>query len=566
MRFTHFRRIGATIGVGALLAIGLSSMGARADTTAPDIDITATPSIDMLGDPTGTVSITVTSVPAGADDLILRFGGRDASQAMAMTVTEGSQTLPQSEDSVSKFVDLGTPSAGEQIELSLAISEATAPTLVLAANLTSRETGARVGPEADAFVSLLQPTIEPADGSVLEADNEATPFPLSLSNTMAEAVPADRLRLYFPASGLVGHSAAQVAAALRVTYETSFDEPPARSLPWSIGSDGSLVLDIPNPQLPADISSNGQDAALFFTMSYGLASSYLSGEAQWVAADGSPYATTAYHFSINKRAPAPGPRDVTGDGKPDLLARDSAGGLWLYPGTGNPVRPFGAREKIGHGWEIYDTVFDAGDLNSDGHDDLIGIDKAGVMWAYRGTGKASAPYGPRAEIGHGWGIYRTVIPVGDVNNDQGNDLLAVDASGRLWEYRGENVLSASTFQHRVLLSDANWLTSTIVGIGDATDTFDGHAGILREIGGILYYYPTIDPVAGTKGSDYIGGGWNAYNQFVPTGDLNNDGHVDLVTRDTAGKLWLYLGTGNSAHLFQPRVQIGHGWQIYNLLF
>jgi hypothetical protein len=47
---------------------------------------------------------------------------------------------------------------------------------------------------------------------------------------------------------------------------------------------------------------------------------------------------------------------VTGDGKADLLARDPAGSLWLYRGTGSTAAPFLARTYIGAGWSIYGAL------------------------------------------------------------------------------------------------------------------------------------------------------------------------------------------------------------------
>ncbi|MCE3292399.1 MAG: hypothetical protein K0Q84_1336, partial [Arthrobacter sp.] len=42
------------------------------------------------------------------------------------------------------------------------------------------------------------------------------------------------------------------------------------------------------------------------------------------------------------------PGDLTGDGRADLVARDSSGVLWTYPGAGNAL--FGTRIRLGSGW------------------------------------------------------------------------------------------------------------------------------------------------------------------------------------------------------------------------
>jgi hypothetical protein len=43
-----------------------------------------------------------------------------------------------------------------------------------------------------------------------------------------------------------------------------------------------------------------------------------------------------------------GPGDFSGDGRPDILARDAAGSLWLYPGNG--TGGVTARTLVGSGW------------------------------------------------------------------------------------------------------------------------------------------------------------------------------------------------------------------------
>jgi hypothetical protein len=51
-----------------------------------------------------------------------------------------------------------------------------------------------------------------------------------------------------------------------------------------------------------------------------------------------------------------GARDITADGIADLIARDSSGVLWLYKGTGSATAPFAARAQIATGWQIYNLL------------------------------------------------------------------------------------------------------------------------------------------------------------------------------------------------------------------
>jgi hypothetical protein len=137
-----------------------------------------------------------------------------------------------------------------------------------------------------------------------------------------------------------------------------------------------------------------------------------------------------------------GTYDLTGDGRADLIARDSTGALWLYRGTGNPAALFAARVRVGTGWQIYNSLLGTGDLTGDGRADLIARDSSGALWLYRGTGSATAPFATRTRVGTGWQIYNAMSGVGDVTGDGRADLIARDSTGTLWLYRGTGSATA----------------------------------------------------------------------------------------------------------------------------
>ncbi|MCB5165149.1 trypsin-like serine protease [Streptomyces bambusae] len=111
-------------------------------------------------------------------------------------------------------------------------------------------------------------------------------------------------------------------------------------------------------------------------------------------------------FGWNVYSMVRGAGDLTGDGKTDLIARDSAGALYLYPGTGTAgTGAFGSRVRIGTGWNIYNQITMTGDVNNDGKADLLARDSAGTMWLYKGTGKSGATFATRAGFGGGWNAY-----------------------------------------------------------------------------------------------------------------------------------------------------------------
>ncbi|MFF8593011.1 FG-GAP-like repeat-containing protein [Streptomyces sp. NPDC015220] len=132
---------------------------------------------------------------------------------------------------------------------------------------------------------------------------------------------------------------------------------------------------------------------------------------------------------------SPGP-DLTGDGRPDLVARDNSGILWLYKGTGTATTPYATRTKIGGGWNTYNSLTSTGDLTGDGRSDLIARDNSGVLWLYKGTGTATTPYATRTKIGGGWNTYNALSGSGDLTGDGQPDLIARDNSGILWLYKG----------------------------------------------------------------------------------------------------------------------------------
>ncbi|MFF5187519.1 FG-GAP repeat domain-containing protein [Streptomyces sp. NPDC000345] len=147
-----------------------------------------------------------------------------------------------------------------------------------------------------------------------------------------------------------------------------------------------------------------------------------------------------------------GPGDVTGDGNGDLLAVTTAGTLYLYAGDGSGTNVAG-RVKISTGWERYNTLVGAGDFTGDGRPDLLARDTAGVLWRYAGTGSASAPFAARVKVGTGWQQYKKVFSPGDANGDGKADLMATNSTGALYFYAGTGT---GGFKSRVTKATTGW--------------------------------------------------------------------------------------------------------------
>ncbi|MFD3944197.1 FG-GAP repeat domain-containing protein [Streptomyces sp. NPDC058579] len=167
-------------------------------------------------------------------------------------------------------------------------------------------------------------------------------------------------------------------------------------------------------------------------------------------------------------------------------------------------------KQVGTSWNIYTAVLSPGSLGGAQEADLIGLDKAGVLWGYLAYPDGSLT--PRFRIGAGWGQYTQLAGQGDLSGDGKADIVAQDKSGGLWLYKGT---------------------------GDQKAPFEPRTR--------------------------IGGGWNIYDRLLSVGDLDADGRSDLIARKPNGDLFRYSGTGDALAPYEAPVKIGWGFQIYNLL-
>ncbi|HEY8980944.1 MAG TPA: VCBS repeat-containing protein [Streptomyces sp.] len=195
---------------------------------------------------------------------------------------------------------------------------------------------------------------------------------------------------------------------------------------------------------------------------------------------------------------------------PDLTGYQDGAYHVMDNGTLNLWRG-GRLKKVATGWGRYNVVFSPGTLTGARHPDLLARDKQGVLWRFQT--KADGTLAPRVKVGPGWNQYTQVTGQGDLTGDRKPDIVARDKQGVLWLYKGT---------------------------GNARKPF---ASRLK-----------------------VSSGWNQFNKLVATGDVDEDGHSDLLTRDLKGNLWLYKGSSKATAPFKSRARIGTGFNQYRDLF
>lgn len=247
------------------------------------------------------------------------------------------------------------------------------------------------------------------------------------------------------------------------------------------------------------------------------------------------------------------------DGTGDLLTLNSAGALTFQQGTGKGT--FSGKVS-GSGWSTSVVAVPFGDLNGDRCNDVLVRMSDGSLRGYKvKCGLAPSASMSYTKLGTGWNAYNVLTSPGDLTGDKRADLLARKASSgdvHLFAAKSDGTLAAG----RKIRSAWTGYTK-VVGAGDLNG--DGHGDVLaHDRSGTLWLYKG----AGSgllKDRVKVFAGWGAgYDVIVGTGDITGDGRSDLVSRDGSGDLWRNNGDGKGS--FGSRVRIASGWQGYRGIF
>ena len=194
------------------------------------------------------------------------------------------------------------------------------------------------------------------------------------------------------------------------------------------------------------------------------------------------------------------------------------------------------------------SVAGIGDFNADGNADILWRNTNGnlIDWSMNGaqvtSSQAITSQGSAVAPGASW----RVAGIGDFNGDGASDILWRNANGTLidWTMNGSAIASSQdvTLNGTAATPDASW---SIAGIGDFND--DGHSDILwRNTNGALMDWMmngsqigsaqeiTLQSHAATPDASW---------SVAAIGDFNGDGHSEILWRDTNGMLmeWTLQG-------------------------
>ncbi|OYY73043.1 VCBS repeat-containing protein, partial [Sphingomonas sp. 28-63-12] len=251
--------------------------------------------------------------------------------------------------------------------------------------------------------------------------------------------------------------------------------------------------------------------------------------------------------------------DFNGDGIDDLLWRNTAGDLsnWLGTSTGAlSANDANAFNTVSLDWKVVGT----GDFNGDGRADILWRNTNGDLTTW--LGNANGGYIDNSSVSY-YAVPTSykVVGVGDFNGDGFSDILWRSSTGTITDWLGT---ANGSFQ----VNDANSTTSApldwnVAGTGDFNG--DGRSDIVwRRVNGELSDW-LGQPNGGFVSNGSVAGAvvetrWT----ITGVGDFNGDGRSDLLWRSTSGELVDWLGRpdgGFSDNTPNAYYQVGTEWQV-----
>ena len=237
-----------------------------------------------------------------------------------------------------------------------------------------------------------------------------------------------------------------------------------------------------------------------------------------------------------------GPGDLTGDGRPDLLATTPDGRLLVYPGAA--AGTLRAPTVVSTRWANRDLTVAGVDLTGDGTVDLLARDQnTGKTFIY--TLQAGGSPGPRFGGWTTWADLNRLTVIGDpgigtarlLGRTKAGELVVLDSQGT--SFFGEPIDTGRR------VADGNY--AQVAGDWDGDGNLDvitrsagtGNVGLHRGDGkGLL------------DSRTRLWAGWTDKSNLVVTGDLTGDERPDMLARDPDAQWYVYPSDGQGGK--QPR--------------
>src|SRR5262249_35490885 len=236
-----------------------------------------------------------------------------------------------------------------------------------------------------------------------------------------------------------------------------------------------------------------------------------------------------------------GTSDFNGDGSTDVLWRQNTGSLVMWRMNGSMVAASNAVTSQGNpvvpdaSWSTAGT----GDFSGDGKADVLWRQSSGALAVWQMNGSSISSSNSVTYQGNAPAPDATwsVAGVADFNGDGRTDLLWRNAGGALalWQMNGATVTSSSTItsQGEAVAPEASW---SIAGVGDFNR--DGSTDILwRQSNGSLAIWLMNGAAVQSSGTITCQGNAVAPDSswtVVEIGDFNGDGNSDMLWRNTSG--------------------------------
>ena len=260
---------------------------------------------------------------------------------------------------------------------------------------------------------------------------------------------------------------------------------------------------------------------------------------------------TSYSAVLSTSIHVVGTGDFNGDGRDDILLRDTTGQLdvWQANGAGDFVSTFSS-SVAGNDWRVAGI----GDFNGDGRDDIVWRNDNGQTNIWQATSDGSFVTSFASTIaGTTWHVAGT----GDFNGDGRDDIVWRNDNGQtnIWQATSDGSFVTS-FASTV--AGASW---HVAATGDFNGDGLGDIAWRNDSGQFNVWEGNPDGTFVTTFSTMVGTDWH----LAGVGDFNGDAADDLVWRNDSGQIdiWQSVGGGFHPDYFASSIA-GNDWHVQDL--